>query len=152
MTDADDAVLARPTLAELSRNASVISSSSESEFAPDADDDEQAARPPRAPALRLGPAALERPTSPSALSAGPATPRSARPPPVHLRDDTGGASVGPSVPPSPQRSRAASRVRAGRSASANGGERSKGVSYADFEFGDVLGEGSYSTVRAPQRA
>jgi 3-phosphoinositide dependent protein kinase-1 len=145
-----------PTLAELSRNASVISSSSESELASPVDP------PSRPKPLRLGPNAstststtnsstnTTRPVSPSSHNQhpnGPPTPRAARPP-VHLgfhntNEDGGGPSTQPN---SPQRSRAPSRQRAqGRSASQNG--RGVGVSYADFAFGDILGEGSYSTVR-----
>jgi hypothetical protein len=132
----------QPTLAELSRNASVISSSSSSSSTSSIHLHNRPARPAPAPIRTY---AHARSVSPS----GPATPRIAArppPPPAYLRRELGFAPDDQTSPThhSPPRTRAQSRVRGSRNSSANGR-----VSVQDFEFGDILGEGSYSTVSLP---
>ncbi|EIN11732.1 kinase-like protein [Punctularia strigosozonata HHB-11173 SS5] len=115
-----------PTLADLSRNASVISSSSSSSSTSSL----HPLTPPQRPIRTF--------SSPRSRSP-PTTPTGSRPPPF-LRNGLNDAAAS-MVGTSPPRTRAQSRVRGSRNNSA-----SARPSAADFEFGDILGEGSYSTV------
>ncbi|KAI0316253.1 kinase-like domain-containing protein [Amylostereum chailletii] len=123
-----------PTLADLSRNASVISTSSNSSSS--------------TASLLLTPPRRPRPirtfSSPRSQSpGGPTTPRASRPPAYITREL--GLAEEPQEPSRAAeltlpRSRAPSKSKS-RSSSANGR-----TSVEDYEFGEVLGEGSYSTV------
>ena len=115
-----------PSLADLSRNASVISSSSSSSSSPDL-------------VLPVRPRPIRTFSSPRSRSpGGPPTPKASRPP-AYITRELGIAEQSPESPFG--RSRANSKSKS-RSSSANGR-----LSAEDFEFGDILGEGSYSTVR-----
>ncbi|TFK54040.1 kinase-like protein [Heliocybe sulcata] len=132
-----------PTLADLSRNASVISSSSSSSST-----SSLILNTPRPRPIRTF-------SSPRSRSPGtPPTPRATRPP-AYLTKELGldDAEVERQLTRDVNLglrgagSRAASRVRGSRNSSASR------VSAVDFQFGEILGEGSYSTVmRAVHRA
>ncbi len=116
----------KPSLADLSRNASVISSSSSSSSTTSL-------------VLPIRPRAIRTFSSPRSRSpSGPPTPKAYRPP-AYITRELGIADQPYDVLSG--RSRANSKSKS-RSSSANGR-----LSADDFEFGDVLGEGSYSTVR-----
>ena len=115
----------KPSLADLSRNASVLSSSSSSSTT--------------SLVLPIRPRPTRAFSSPRSRSpVGPPTPKASRPP-AYITRELGIADQPPDSPAS--RSRANSKSKS-RSSSANGR-----LSADDFEFGDILGEGSYSTVR-----
>src|SRR6266702_661980 len=117
----------KPSLADLSRNASVISSSSSSSSTTSL-------------VLPVRPRALRTFSSPRSRSpGGPPTPKASRPP-AYITRELGIADQPLDSSPA-GRSRANSKSKS-RSSSANGR-----LSADDFEFGDILGEGSYSTVR-----
>ena len=119
-----------PSLADLSRNASVISSSSSGSAS------SLLLKTPRPRPIRTF-------SSPRSRSpGGPTTPRASRPP-AYLTRELGFAEEPPEFLPHRQSARAQSNSKS-RSSSANGR-----LSAEDFEFGEVLGEGSYSTVRLP---
>lgn len=125
-----------PTLADLSRNASVISTSSSSSSS------SSFVMPIRPRPIRTFSSPRSR--SPNA----PATPRASRPP--HYLSKELGLPDPPEdprhSPPRAIQSRAQSNTRS-RANSLNGK-----FGADDFNFGDILGEGSYSTVRdAPAR-
>ncbi|KAF8494664.1 kinase-like protein [Russula emetica] len=115
----------KPSLADLSRNASVISSSSSSSSTTSL-------------VLPVRPRPVRAFSSPRSRSpGGPPTPKASRPPAYITRE------LGIADQPYDMlsgRSRANSKSKS-RSSSANGR-----LSAEDFEFGDILGEGSYSTV------
>ncbi|ETW80952.1 hypothetical protein HETIRDRAFT_319474, partial [Heterobasidion irregulare TC 32-1] len=116
-----------PSLADLSRNASVISSSSSGSAS------SLLLKTPRPRPIRTF-------SSPRSRSpGGPTTPRASRPP-AYLTRELGFAEEPPEFLPHRQSARAQSKSKS-RSSSANGR-----LSAEDFEFGEVLGEGSYSTV------
>ena len=118
-----------PTLADLSRNASVISTSSSSSSS-------SFVMPVRPRPIRTFSSPRSR--SPHA----PATPRASRPP-QYLSKELGIPDPDEDPRHSPSRgvqSRAPSRPRS-RTNSVNGK-----FGADDFNFGDILGEGSYSTV------
>lgn len=123
-----------PTLADLSRNASVISSSSSSSSTSDLTI--QTPNPPRPIRTFSSPRRPLRSRSPQS----PGTPRGSRPP-AYLARELGISEDGQDrhtelrPPPSRPHSRS-------RNSSVNGR-----LSASDFEFGRILGEGSYSTVR-----
>ena len=120
-----------PTLADLSRNASVISTSSSSSSS------SSLVMPVRPRPIRT----FSSPRSRSPLP--PATPRASRPP-QYLSKELGlpGSDEDPRHSPSRgAQSRAQSTTRS-RTNSVNGR-----FGADDFNFGDILGEGSYSTVR-----
>ncbi|KAL6308099.1 kinase-like domain-containing protein [Sparassis latifolia] len=119
-----------PSLADLSRNASVISSSSSSSSTSDL----TLQSPERPRPLRT----FSSPRSRSPQS--PSTPRGSRPP-AYLARELGLAEHNDDRPAElrPPASRAPSKS---RSSSVNGRNAAD-----DYEFGRVLGEGSYSTVR-----
>ncbi|KAJ6558558.1 kinase-like protein [Mycena vulgaris] len=110
---------AQQTLADLSRNASVISSSST--------DSEQELTPPRPRPIRT----FSAPRSRSPQS--PTTRGASRPPPSYLSRELGYAEPSPPPPSQPN----------GRPTSTPPGK----PSLQDFQFGATLGEGSYSTVK-----
>ena len=116
----------KPSLADISRNASVISSSSSSSSTTSL-------------VLPIRPRPVRTFSSPRSRSpGGPPTPKASRPPAYITRE------LGIADQPYDMlsgRSRANSKSKS-RSSSANGR-----LSADDFEFGDILGEGSYSTVR-----
>ena len=115
----------KPSLADLSRNASVISSESSSSST--------------ASLVPVRPRPIRTFSSPRSRSpGGPPTPKASRPP-AYITRELGIADQ--HVDTLSGRSRANSKSKS-RSSSANGR-----LSADDFEFGDVLGEGSYSTVR-----
>ena len=115
----------KPSLADLSRNASVISSSSSSSSTTDL--------------VPIRPRPVRTFSSPRSRSpGGPPTPKASRPP-AYITRELGIADQSPESIWG--RSRANSKSKS-RSSSANGR-----LSADDFEFGDILGEGSYSTVR-----
>ena len=109
---------ARQTLADLSRNASVISTSST--------DSEQELSPPLLRPIRT----FSAPRSRSPQS--PTTRGTSRPPPSYLSRELGYAEPTPAPPSVPN----------GRPTSRPPGK----PSLQDFQFGTTLGEGSYSTV------
>ncbi|KAH8996399.1 kinase-like protein [Lactarius hatsudake] len=115
----------KPSLADLSRNASVISSSSSSSSTTSL-------------VLPVRPRPIRTFSSPRSRSpGGPPTPKASRPPAYITRE------LGIADQPTDSlngRSRANSKSKS-RSSSVNGR-----LSADDFEFGDILGEGSYSTV------
>jgi 3-phosphoinositide dependent protein kinase-1 len=116
----------KPSLADLSRNASAISSSSSSSSTTSL-------------VLPYRPRPIRTFSSPRSRSpGGPPTPKASRPP-AYITRELGIADQ--SLDMLSGRSRANSKSKS-RSSSANGR-----LSADDFEFGDVLGEGSYSTVR-----
>ncbi|KAF8262874.1 kinase-like domain-containing protein [Lactarius quietus] len=115
----------KPSLADLSRNASVLSSSSSSSSTTSL-------------VLPVRPRPTRTFSSPRSRSpGGPPTPKASRPPAYITREL--GIAEQPLDSPA-NRSRANSKSKS-RSSSANGR-----LSADDFEFGDILGEGSYSTV------
>ena len=118
----------KPSLADLSRNASVISSESSSSSNTSL-------------VLPVRPRPIRTFSSPRSRSpGGPPTPKASRPP-AYITRELG--IVVQHVDALSGRSRANSKSKSkSRSSSANGR-----LSADDFEFGDVLGEGSYSTVR-----
>lgn len=120
-----------PTLADLSRNASVISTSSSSSSSSSL-------------VMPVRPRPIRTFSSPRSRSPhGPATPRATRPP-QYLSKELGIPVADEDPRHSPPRaitSRAQSRTRS-RTNSFNGK-----FGADDFNFGDILGEGSYSTVR-----
>lgn len=119
-----------PTLVDLSRNASVISSSSSSSST-----SSLLANTPRPRPVRTF-------SAPRSLSRDPpATPRAGRPP-AYLAREFG---LGMSDDAEELRKRAQSRSKS-RTKSRNSSVGVK-VQLDDFEFGEELGEGSYSTVR-----
>ncbi|KAI0365672.1 kinase-like protein [Pilatotrama ljubarskyi] len=122
---------ATPTLAELSRNASVISSSSSSSSTPDL----RIQTPVRPRPLRnfSAPRTNLRSRSPQS----PTTPRGSRPP-AYLTRELGIPDEDQAAALKPPASRAQSKS---RNSSVNGR-----LTADDFEFLDELGEGSYSTV------
>lgn len=115
----------KPSLADLSRNASVISSSSSSSSTTSL-------------VLPVRPRPIRTFSSPRSRSpGGPPTPKASRPP-AYITRELGIADQPIDSPAG--RSRANSKSKS-RSSSVNGR-----LSADDFEFGDILGEGSYSTV------
>ena len=119
-----------PTLADLSRNASVISTSSSSSSS-------SLVMPVRPRPIRTFSSPRSRSPHP------PSTPRASRPP-QYLSKELGIPDPDEDPRHSPSRgvgSRAQSRTRS-RTNSVNGR-----FGADDFNFGDILGEGSYSTVR-----
>ncbi|TCD69268.1 pkb-activating kinase-like protein [Steccherinum ochraceum] len=127
-----------PSLADLSRNASVISSSSSSSSVSDLT--VQIPIRPRPQRTFSSPQRPLRSRSPQS----PATPRGSRPP-AYLARELGIAEDSddsPTAPRPPEIQPAASRAQSKpRSSSVNG----RGVSASDFKFGKQLGQGSYST-------
>ena len=122
-----------PSLADLSRNASVISSSSSSSSISDL----TVQTPVRPRPARTFSSPRIRSKSPQS----PSTPRGSKPP-AYLARELGIAEDSAEDKPTelkPPASRAPSRS---RNSSVNGR-----ISASDFEFGRVLGEGSYSEVR-----
>ncbi|KAH7926505.1 kinase-like protein [Leucogyrophana mollusca] len=119
-----------PTLADLSRNASVISSSSDSESAPSV-----LLKTPRPRPIRTF--SSPRSTSPQSPTAHPSRP------PAYLTRELG-ATDESSVQSAAAAAQARSKSR-NRSKSQNRSANSR-LSAEDFAFGDTLGEGSYSTV------
>jgi len=122
---------ATPTLADLSRNASVISTNSSSSSS------SSLVMPVRPRPIRTFSSPRSR--SPNA----PVTPRASRPP-QYLSKELGLPDPDEDPRHSPSRgpqSRAPSRPRS-RTNSVNGR-----FGADDFNFGDIVGEGSYSTVR-----
>ncbi|KAG2112420.1 kinase-like protein [Suillus clintonianus] len=122
-----------PTLVDLSRNASVISSSSETDIP-----SELPKSPRPRPARTFSSPRSRSPHSPTAPPARP---------PNYLTRELGVSSHAPPEPPQVQqqtkeRSKSRKRSReASRARSANGR-----LGAQEFSFGDTLGEGSYSTV------
>ncbi|KAJ6603111.1 kinase-like domain-containing protein [Mycena sp. CBHHK59/15] len=111
---------ANQTLADLSRNASVISNSST--------DSEQELTPPRPRPTRTFSAPRSRsPQSPTSRGAS-------RPPPSYLSRELGYAEPPPTSQPSPN-SKQNLKLPPGK------------PTLQDFQFGATLGEGSYSTVK-----
>lgn len=126
-----------PTLADLSRNASVISSDSGSSSASSLG----LKTPPRPRPVR---------TFSSPRSRSPHSPTTPRRPPIYLSKELGvpedeSDGLHDLMPSTSSRvqSRAQSKTRS-RNSSVNG----RGLSAEDFQLGDTLGEGSYSTVRS----
>jgi hypothetical protein len=127
MLKAGPTVPSKPSLADLSRNASVISNSS-------TDDSEQELTPPRPRPIRT----FSAPRSRSPQS--PTTTRGAsRPPPSYLSRELGYDESSPSPPTSNGKPAAKPPV----------SKPPAKPSLQDFQFGRTLGEGSYSTVNAP---
>lgn len=123
----------RPTLADLSRNASVISTSSSSE-----DNSHPNLLSTPGPSR---PRPLRTFSSPRSRSpGGPTTPRSTRPP-AYLTRELGLPDDHPQVQAQQARSRAPSKSKS-RTRSRSAGRPSAD----DYDFGKILGEGSYSTV------
>ena len=121
----------QPTLADLSRNASVISSSSSSSSV------NELIRTPRPRPIRTF-------SSPRSRSRdAPPTPRSTRPP-AYLAKELGLAVGDGSNSFDDLKKRAQSRSKS-RTKSRNSSVGLK-LQASDFDFGDILGEGSYSTV------
>ena len=124
------------TLADLSRNASVISSSSDSETSTTT-----ALRTPRPRPTRTF-------SSPRSRSPHSPNSQSVRPPPVYLTRELGvsdGAENRDLVPEPTRQPQPRSKSRK-RSRSQNPSANTR-LSAQDFVFGETLGEGSYSTVR-----
>lgn len=125
----------QPTLADLSRNASVISSSSSSSSTSDL-----TIQTPVRPRPTRNFTSPQRKTVRSRSPQSPQTPRGSRPPQYLARElgiaDGADDRTGELRPPPPLRGPSRSRQ-----SSVNGR-----ISADDFEFGRVLGEGSYSTV------
>ncbi|KAJ7874694.1 kinase-like protein [Mycena olivaceomarginata] len=125
MLKAGPTVPSKPSLADLSRNASVISNSS-------TDDSEQELTPPRPRPIRT----FSAPRSRSPQS--PTTTRGAsRPPPSYLSRELGYDESSPSPPASNGKPAAKPPV----------SKPPAKPSLQDFQFGRTLGEGSYSTVK-----
>lgn len=126
----------RPSLADLSRNASVISTSSSSEDTHGGQGLLNTPGPSRPRPLRTF-------SSPRSRSpGGPTTPRSTRPP-AYLTRELGLPDDHPQVQAQQHsRSRNASKSKS-RTRSRSAGRPSAD----DYDFGQILGEGSYSTVR-----
>ena len=126
---------AQPTLADLSRNASVISSSSSSSSTSDL----TVQTPVRPRPIRTF-TSPQRKTVRSRSPQSPQTPRNSKPPAYLARElgipDDSEDKPTELRPPAPPRGQPRSR-----NSSVNGR-----ISADDFEFGRVLGEGSYSTV------
>lgn len=114
-----------PSLADLSRRASVISTSSSD----DATTSEQA------PVTPQRPRPIRTFTGPRSNSPMPSTPRGSRPP-TYLTRDLGLSDDPPLSPLSPPTARSSSRA----------ASRTRGVCIDDFETHGELGEGAYSTV------
>ncbi|KAG1745389.1 kinase-like protein [Suillus paluster] len=126
-----------PTLADLSRNASVISSSSDTDAETIPSEVLKTPRPRPARAF-----SSPRSRSPQAPTAAP--PR----PPNYLTRELGVSNHAPPEPAQQTKERSKSRKRsreASRARSANGR-----LGAQEFSFGDTLGEGSYSTVMRAQ--
>ncbi|KAF7375983.1 Protein kinase domain-containing protein [Mycena sanguinolenta] len=122
MLKAEPTVPAKPSLADLSRNASVISNSST--------DSEELLTPPRPRPVRTFSAPRSRsPQSPTSRGAS-------RPPPSYLSRELGYEDSSPS--PSGQNGKPAARPVS---------KPPSKPSLQDFQFGRTLGEGSYSTVK-----
>ncbi|KAL5507123.1 PKH1 [Sanghuangporus vaninii] len=120
-----------PTLSDLSRNASVISTSSSSETG------SLVVSTPRPRPARTF-------SSPRSLSRdAPPTPRSTRPP-AYLAKELGLADDIENYANLRKRAQSRSKSRA-RTKSRNSSAGFK-LDVSDFEFGEILGEGSYSTV------
>ena len=118
-----------PSLADLSRNASVISSSSGSSSASSLALKSSRPRPVRTF------------SSPRSCSpGGPTTPRTTRPP-AYLTKELGIIDNHPELLGDRKYSARAQSKSKSRNNSVNGR-----LSAEDFEFGEILGEGSYSTV------
>lgn len=129
------------SLADLSRNASVISTGS-SDSAPEP----LLLTPPRRP-RPIRTFSSPRSQSPS----GPTTPRTSRPPAYMTRElgimpDEPPAQAQLPVPQHENRTNHERRQRASSKSKSRPGSVAR-PSRDDFEFGDILGEGSYSTVR-----
>ncbi|KAH0827309.1 kinase-like protein [Lanmaoa asiatica] len=127
-----------PTLADLSRNASVISSSSDSETSTST-----VLRTPRPRPTRTF-------SSPRSRSPHSPTSQTVRPPPAYLTRELGvsdGAANRDLVPESvlPHRQGQPRSKSRKRSRSQNPSANTR-LSAQDFVFGETLGEGSYSTV------
>ncbi|EJD03171.1 kinase-like protein [Fomitiporia mediterranea MF3/22] len=121
-----------PTLSDLSRNASVISSSSSSSST-----SSLVLNTPRPRPVRTF-------SSPRSLSRdAPPTPRSTRPP-AYLAKELGLIDDNDSYADLKKRAQSRSKSRA-RTKSRNSSAGFK-LDVNDFEFGEILGEGSYSTV------
>ena len=128
-----------PSLADLSRNASVISSSSSSSSVSDL-----TVHIPVRPRPQRTFSSPQRPLR-SRSPQSPSTPRGSRPPAYLARElgvseDSDGSPTElrpPEIRPSASRAQSKSR-----NSSVNG----RGVSASDFKFGKQLGQGSYSTV------
>ena len=120
-----------PTLADLSRNASVISTSSSSSSS------SSLVMPVRPRPIRT----FSSPRSRSPLP--PSTPRASRPP-QYLSKELGmpDSEEGPRLSPSRSTQQRPQSTTRSRTNSVNGR-----FGADDFNFGDILGEGSYSTVR-----
>ena len=118
----------QPSLADLSRNASVISSSSSSDSTSSLILNAPRPRPVRT-------FSSPRARSPQAASRNPSRPPSYLTGNIGRRDDGSPATV------DARRNAAGTRSQS-RNRSVNGR-----LSAQDFEFGEELGEGSYSTVR-----
>lgn len=112
-----------PSLADLSRNASVISSSSSSDST-----SSLILNNPRPRPIRTF-------SSPRTNNVTQPAPRSNSRPPAYLTAGMGKPDDGTST----EARRIAARTRSQ--------SRNRAVTAEDFEFGDELGEGSYSTVR-----
>ena len=127
---ASTGALYTPSLADLSRNASVISSSSSSSST--------SSLVLNAPPVRPRPQR----TFSSPRTRSPATPsRNNSRPPAYLTGDMGYNDGSPSLSAEARRNAARARSQS-RNRSINGR-----LTAEDFEFGEELGEGSYSTVR-----
>lgn len=125
----------QPTLADLSRNASVISSSSSSSSTSDL-----TIQTPVRPRPIRNFTSPQHKTVRSRSPQSPQTPRASRPPQYLTRElgiaDSSEDRPTELRPPAPHRGQSRSRQ-----SSVNGR-----ISAEDFEFGRVLGEGAYSTV------
>ena len=136
-----------PSLADLSRNASVISSSSSSSSVSDL-----TVHIPVRPRPQRTFSSPQRPIR-SRSPQSPTTPRGSRPPAYLARelgvtddsDDSPTELRPPEIKPSSSRAQSRAQSRS-RNPSVNG-RGGGGVSADDFKFGKQLGQGSYSTVR-----
>ncbi|KAG9316178.1 kinase-like protein [Chiua virens] len=125
-----------PTLADLSRNASVISSSSDSE-----NSTTTVLRTPRPRPTRTF-------SSPRSRSPNSPSSQSVRPPPAYLTRELGVSDDAEHRDPAPESVQAHKQARSKsrkRSRSQNPSANTR-LSAQDFVFGETLGEGSYSTV------
>lgn len=125
-----------PTLADLSRNASVISSSSDSETSTTT-----VLRTPRPRPTR---------TFSSPRSGSPQSPplQTVRPPPAYLTRELDGADTRDIVPePVSVHRQAQPRSKSRKRSRSQNPSANTRLSAQDFVFGETLGEGSYSTVR-----
>lgn len=129
-----------PTLADLSRNASVISSSSDSETSTST-----VLRTPRPRPTRTF-------SSPRSRSPNSPTSQTVRPPPAYLTRELGISDEAESrnlVPESALVHRQAEpRSKSRKPSRSQNPSANTRLSAQDFVFGETLGEGSYSTVRA----